>query len=424
MKQAARIFLFLTGIILLAYYLPAGFWLIADKRQRAPTVFYSCMENRFLLMRFEKGEVRRTDPAGAVYEQEDFERLLPLDNYMQLYKDGKMPKEINGIAVTPEKIRRDQISLRLRPTQFDSPSVGLTPLFESQSGRVRLEMPTDMMRLGDRIEFLDVKTNRLLAEKSARFQKAFDEAGFAFPVRLIGGNPSTRKSYDEGYFLVDSAGVFFQLRQARGEPELRRIVDVAAAGDKDLWTKLRPRYLHVQEQSNKEVRLLIVDEDGGVHLAIGADYRLVTIPLKKYDPLKMQLSLRGDLLNRLVTVTSNSSVESTSLDRDYKFVDRYVETLTPREVSPTGRFAAVLFPFTVDFESDTSGYLGFHIIWGDRLAWGINLGLLIVLVVWLRVSKQPITQRLTDLAAVGFGGLFGVLLLQLLPSTASPNRLN
>jgi hypothetical protein len=301
---------------------------------------------------------------------------------------------------------------------------GLTPLLESQSGRVRLEMPGDMMQLGDRIEFLDVKTNRLLAEKSARFEKAFDDKGFKFPVRLIEGNPTSLKPYDEGYFLVDSSGAFFHLRQVRGEPELCRLSDILSPADKNRWAEIHPRYLHVQEQDNKEVRLLIVDENGGAHLVIGKDNRLITQPLDKYDPTRMQFNLRGDLLNRLVTVSSNASVEAVAMERDYKFVDRYAETLTPRDARLAGRLAAVIFPLMLDFESDSSGYLGFHLIWGNALAWIVNLLLISVVAGWYRWSKQSLSQHLPELGAVGLGGLCGFLLVWLLPSTVSLLKLD
>lgn len=418
MKLAARIFLLLSGTLLLAHYLPAGFWLIADKHQRAPMVFYSCIEKRFLLLRSEKGELRRTDPAGAVYEREDFERLLPLDNFMQLYKDGRMPKEIDGVAITPEKLRRERVNVRLRPEALDSPSTGLTPLLESQSGRVRLEMPNDMMRLGSGIEFLDVKANRVLPEKSAKYQKSFADSGFVFPARLIGGNPTTLKPYDEGYFLVDAAGAFFHLRQVRGEPELRRLADIVPQGEKGRWAQLRPRHLHVQEQDNREVRLVIVGEDGGVHLVIGKDYHLVTLPLLQFNPGTMHLSLRGDLLNRLVTVHSDDRVEAVAMNREYELVDRYTESLTPREARPSGRMAAAIFPFTLQFESADSGFLGFHLAWGNWLAWGINLGLLAAVAGWWRFRKRPVNAcRLPELVTVGVGGLFGLLLVLLLPRT-------
>lgn len=417
MNPAARVFLLITGTILLAHYMPAGFWLVADERQRAPVVFYSCIEDRFLLLLFENGEARRSDPAGAIYEREEFERLLPLDNYLQLYRDGRMPSEIDGVAITPERLRRERINLRLRPAMLDSPSAGLVPLFDAESGRARLETPGDMMRLGRSVEFLDVKANRALPEKTARFQNAFAGAGFVFPARLVGGNPVARKPYDEGYFLVDAAGEFFHLRQARGEPQLRRLADFVAPGEKARWARLRPRHLHVQEQNNREVRLLIVGEAGDVHLVAGEDYRLVTLPLSRFDPATMQLWLRGDLLNRLVTVTSGEHVEAVVMSRDYEFVDRHTETWTPREDRPAGRLAAALFPFTLNFESEGSGYLGFHLARGNWPALAMNLGLLAALAGWWRVRKRPLAPRLPELAAVGVGGVFGLALVWLLPKT-------
>ena len=417
MTTVARFFLMVTGILLLAHYLPAVYWLVADQPQRAPVVFYSVVNKEFLLVRSSKGEVRRTDTAGTVYEREEFERLLPLDFHLQLYKDSRMPGVIDGVVITPEKLRRERVNLRLRPDLLDSPSTGLAPLLEAESDRVRLEMPGDVMRLGETIEFLDVKGNHLLEEKSARFRNAFETGGFTFPVRLIGGNPTTRKPYDEGCFLVDSAGAFFRLRQVRGEPELRRLEEMVAPEQRPRWAQLRPRHLHVQEQDNREVRLVIIDEDRAVHLALGEDYRLVTLPLRHFDPSTMQLRLRGDLRNRLVTVNSRQSVEAVVMTSDYEFIDRYTELLTPRERRPAGRVATVVFPFTVGFQNESSGYLGFHLTWGSRLAVGVNGALLALVALGWRWHRRPFRSGLPELAAVGVGGLYGCVLLWLLPRT-------
>lgn len=417
MKLAARIFLLGTGVLLLAHYLPAGYWLIADQRQRVPTVFYSCIQKDFLLFRSEQGEINRTDPAGNIYEREEFEQLLPLDNYLQLYKDSRMPKEIDGIAITPEKLRRERVNVRLKPEALDSPSVALLPLLEAESGRVRLEMPGDFMRLGNTIEFIDAKSNRLLPEKTAPFQAAFASAGFTFPARLIGGNPSTLKPYDEGYFLVDAQGDFFRLRQVRGVVELRRLTDLVAPEEKARWAELRPRYIHVQEQDNREIRALIVGNDHSAHLVVGKNFRLVKLPLERFDPATMALTLRGDLLNRLAVVSSGETVEAVALNRDYEFVKRYTETLPAKAARPAGRIAATVFPFTLDFESATSGFLGFHFARGNGLAWGLNLVLAGALAAWYFFRKRPLRSRWPELAAVGVGGIFGFALVWLLPKT-------
>jgi hypothetical protein len=417
MKLAARIFLLFTGLLLLAHYLPAGYWLVAGQRQRVPTVFYSAVQKGFLLFRSDKGTLTRTDPAGKIYEREEFEQLLPLDNYMQLYKDGRMPKEIDGVAITPEKLRRERVNVRLKPEALDSPSVALLPLFESESGRVRLEMPSDFMRLGDRIEFIDAKSNRLLAEKTAQFQRVFSDAGFAFPVRVIGGNPSTLKPYDEGYFLVDAQDNCFRLRQVHGAPELSRLVDLAAPGEKSKWSGLRPRFIHVQEQDNREIHAVIIGRNNAVYLAVDKDFRLVALPLQRFDPDTMQLMLRGDLLNRLAAVNSSGYVEAVVMNRNYEFLDRYTETLSARAERPAGRIAAALFPFTLELESATSGFLGFHFAPGDVIAFGLNLVLVAGSAGWWVYRKRPLRGRWPELAAVGVGGIFGLVLVSLLPKT-------
>jgi hypothetical protein len=417
MRIAARIFLLCTGVLLLAHYLPAGYWLIADQRQRGPTVFYSCIQKDFLLFRSEKGEIMRTDPAGNIYEREEFEQLLPLDNYLQLYKDSRMPKEIDGIAITPEKLRRERINVRLKPEALDSPAVALTPLLEAESGRVRLEMPGDFMRLGRTVEFVDAKSNRLLNEKSAQFQKAFAAAGFVFPVELIGGNPSTLKPYDEGYYLVDAKGDFFRLRQVRGEAELLRLTDLVAPEEKPRWAQLQPRYLHVQEQDNREIRVLIVGRDNRVHLVVGKEFRLVTLPVEHFDPAQMALTLRGDLLNRLLVVSSPEYVEAVAMNRNYELVDRYTVTLPAKAERSAGRIAASVFPFTLELESATSGFLDFHFVRGNGIAWGLNLALLAAVVAWWIFRQRPLRPRWPELAAVGFGGIFGFALIWLLPKT-------
>jgi hypothetical protein len=416
MKLFARLTLLATGVLLLAHYLPSGYWLVADKEKRLPFVFYSCISNEFLLNRFVNGEIERTDPQGRHFEREEFENLLPLDNYMQLYKDRRMPKEINGLAVTPEKLRRDRINLRIKPALLDSPAVALYPLIESDSGRVRLEMPGDLLRLTGTPVFIDVKSNTVNAAKSAKFTAAFQAAQFAFPVKLVGGNPNILKPYDEGYYLTDSRNAIYQLRQVRGEPELKKLAGLVPPDQRAQLDTLKPRYLHVQEQDNHEVRLVIVEEGGQVDLIIGPDYRLVTLPLQKYDPAAMNLTVRGDMLNRLVTVNDDNHLEAIALDRDYKLLNRYTESQPSRAERPAGRVAAVLFPFTLDFESDDSGFVGFDLAAGAGTAALLNLGWLLLAAAWLWWRKQAPIRRLPELAAVAVGGIFGVILILLVPT--------
>lgn len=415
MKTFVRILLLASGVILLAHYLPAGYWLLAAKMHRPPMVYYSCTEKEFMFYRYTNQTVIRVDTRGKTYEREEFERILPLDHWMQLLRDGKLPDSIEGVALTTEALRRERMNFRIKPAMLDSPLLNLTPLLDADTGRVRLEMPEDFMRLGSTIQFINAQTNVVEREKSALFQRAFTAAGFVFPATVLGGNPSTMKPYDEGYFVADATGATFHLRQLRGQPDIHRVASLASAEDKPKWEALKPRYFHVQEQDNREVHAIIIDKSNRAWFAVGKNYRLVQIPLQRYNPARMTLTMRGDLINRLVCVTGDDSVEAIVLNRDYGLVARYTEPLVPRALTSAGKLARAIFPFTLQFDDVSSGYLGVFPEYGSCAALWVNGGLLAALLVWLGSRKQLRLSRLPDILAVAIGGLYGLALVFLLP---------
>jgi hypothetical protein len=415
MRLFARTLLLICGVLLLAHYLPAGYWLLAAKMRRPPVVYYSIIAKDFMFYRYTNQTVVRVDTKGKTYEREEFERLLPLDNWIQLLRDGKLPESIEGVKLTNEALRRERMNFRIRPVMLDSPMIKLTPLLDAESGRVRLEMPDDFMRLGSTIEFINAQANVVEREKSALFQRAFAAAGFVFPATLIGGNPSTMKPYDEGYFAADAKGATFHIRMTGGQPKILRVAAVAAPEEQPKWETLKPRYYHVQEQDNREIHAIILDQRGQVWFAVGEKYRLVQIPLKRYDPAKMSMTVRGDLLNRLVCVTGDDYVEAVVLNRDYALVDRYTEELPRRASPPAGKVARTLFPVTLRFDDVSSGYMGVFPEYGSRTALWISGGLLAGLLVWLRRRKQLEMSRAPDILAVALGGLCGAIMVFLLP---------
>jgi hypothetical protein len=460
MRHAARIFLLLTGAALLAHYLPFGWHILTAKRQRGPFVYYSDTGAGFLFTRVEKsgGDTRvlHTDTAGRTLERDAFEALLPLTFHTQLYKTGVMPKEIGGVAITPGALRREQFNLRIRPADLDTPSVPLHPVFETDDGRARLETPPDFMRITGAaaqsgsgvsplsekrqdaastppppatltsrrraIEFLDPKTNTILPEKSALYSDAFARARFVFPVTAAGSNPTARKPYDEGIYLADAEGQTFLLRQARGQPDLLRVADRAA--DPDAWRALRPRHIIVNEIETRELRALIIDAAGKPWLATGENHRLVPLPATRYNPAADTLSLRGNLLHRLLVVQTAPAPgaapahEAVALDRDYRVLDRHEETLPDPAALPAARAGRVLFPLDWWLADSDSGYLGFHARVTPRdllpAALALNLALLAAHIYILRRRRQLTPARLPDLAATATLGLCGFITALLL----------
>jgi hypothetical protein len=418
LKSLARILLIVLGLLLLAHYLPQGYWLLMAKRwPRAPIVFYSCVTKDFLFMRYTNGVMTRMDRHGKTYSRAEFETMLPLDNWAQLARDGRMPKSINGVEVTPGKIRYERMSLRIRPDMLDTPEVPLHPLLESESQRVRLEMPGDFMRLEQGIEFVNAATNLVEKEKSARYAKAFADARFAFPPARVAGNPNILKPYDEGYFLVDATGATFHLRQVRGEPVLRRISEVVPPAAKAQWESLKPRFMHVQEQECREIRAFLLDQNNRPWLVVGEQYRLVPLPLEHYNPATVSVAVRGDLFNRLITATAEDNFELLAFDRDYAVVRSYNESLPTRNESAVGAAARVLFPFTLEFDDDASGFVGFYLRPGSPATLLVSAACLLGVLGWLAARKRLCWRQLPDILAVAVGGIYGVLLFLLLPRT-------
>ncbi|MFQ3578065.1 MAG: DUF4857 domain-containing protein [Verrucomicrobiia bacterium] len=361
-----RVFLFLSAALLLALYLPQLFWLVVAHRDRAPIPFWSPVDERFLFIRPSAEGSRRTDASGMAISREEFEGKLPLAFQAQLLKEGRMPEVLNGIKLTPAAIREGRLTFKASPRGFDFPSVPLYPLFEAESGRARLALPPDFMRLGRTIEFIDAKTNQVNAEKSKRFRDAFLAEGFKFPVRLVGGNPTTLKPYDEGYYLTDASGFLFHLRMVKDQPRLSRVPDPDGHLNPPGF---QPIGIYVQEQESRELRVILIGAQGEVFFVVGESLRITPIPLREYRPHTMTLSIRGDMLSRLFTSTGDGKLEVVATDRALELLAMHEESLPTRDQSTPGRWASAIFPLQWDIESPDSGYLGFHTRWGTATAW-------------------------------------------------------
>jgi hypothetical protein len=195
MVRISRYILILTAVIAAATALPNLYWTIIEKPVKAPMIRYSCTDKTFMIFR-SGTTILRQDSKGNSYSRDEYERKLPMLYYVQLASTGKMPDSINGVELDMHTIRKASSNYWFQPKNMDGPQSGLYPLFESESGRVNLEMPNDFFRMKDRLEFIDPKTNKVLKEKSTLFSSTLEKRGFTFPARIIAGIPTVKKSCD------------------------------------------------------------------------------------------------------------------------------------------------------------------------------------------------------------------------------------
>ncbi|HWR99790.1 MAG TPA: DUF4857 domain-containing protein, partial [Prolixibacteraceae bacterium] len=222
MERISRIILVLVAILILAMTLPMLYLMAFEKPVRKPFILYSCIDDDFFMMRPGTPNTFE-DTRGNKYTREKYEQKLPMMNFQQLMISGVMPDTINGKAMDMHEIGRNRSFARFKPEDMNCPKPGLFPMFESQSGRANIEMPDDYFRITWRVEFLDAATNKIREEKSQLFSAALYHHGFEFPAKKIEGLPTTRKSCDEGYLVVDSSNQLFHLKMVKGKPFVKKI---------------------------------------------------------------------------------------------------------------------------------------------------------------------------------------------------------
>lgn len=394
MIRISKLFLFFTATVLVAWLLPWFYHFLCDKPDRTPFTLYSCVVDRFAYLDYsaEKG-LQYTDVAGTLYTDKEFDSILPLFYYRQLLSDGRLPDSIAGVPVTPQQIGQQNFMLRHSPSDLNKTKVPLYPLLEAMSGRVDLKMPEDVFRLTDRIEFVAMESNTVDEAKSDRFTQALLAKDFRFPAQYVAGNPTTRKEYDEGYFMVDDQGKLLHLKQLRGRPFVRHV---------ELPEGMAIRDVFITELSNRRFYALLSDADGGFWVLSNPGYEVQRLPVDRFDPRTQSLMIIGDMFNWTVSISGDDGVNMYALDADdYSLVD----TLNYPSVTTRGeQVAAWLFPFEMRFTSYDDQYVYPRVRDCSLNALWLNL---LLGAVWLILRRRHL--RCAWLPAAGLV-VFGVFL--------------
>ena len=306
MIRCGKILLYVSVALILLWALPWAFNFVNVQQVQAPFILYSGVIDDFASIE-NKGKVLiRKDYKGNTYSEKEFDSILPMFYYRQLISDNRLPKEIKGVKLDPRIVQTENFMFRNSPEDVNRPTIGLYTLLESSSGRVDLEMPDDVFRITDeRIEFIDIASNSVNEKKSELFTDAMLKKGFVFPAKVVAGNPTTHKDYDEGFILVDNANNLFHFKRVVGRPFVRKI-------DKD--PNIAINYAVVNEFRNHKHLAFLTDENNKFYVLLSKSYELIQLPVEKFDPTSQAITIIGNVLDWTIKIADGYSTKFYAVD--------------------------------------------------------------------------------------------------------------
>ncbi len=400
MKKLSYIILVLVSTLLLAWQLPNLFRLVTDEAVRYPFTYYSCVVNDFCRTEVDGQVIKRLDRQGREYSEEQFDSILPMFNYRQLVKDGRLPDSIRGVPVSAKIISQNSFFHRYRPADWDAPSIALYPLFESMSGKVDLQMPNDVFHLTDSVVFFVPDGNGIDAEKGLLYNEALKRRGFIAPARLVAGTPTARKAYDEGYFVVDKSFNVFHMKMVNGKPFVKNTAIDSSLQVKRIMTTEFPDHRFYGFLFDKEDQMYIITTEG---------YRLQKVEMPPFRLDDCQLFIMANMFYWNVQVTTPEGQTIYALDA--KSLRKVDEVYYPRPINNKEQWSSFLFPFVVSFQSSVSQFVmptihfsGMKFLYGSLL-----LGL-----IYIAMMRRTIKRNYIPLIWVIATGIYGFIACTLL----------
>ncbi|QZE15852.1 DUF4857 domain-containing protein [Halosquirtibacter laminarini] len=388
--------------LLLLWVIPSTLQRLLEEKAYYPFTYFSSIRKEFCTTEIiSKNNVERRDESGNTYTTAQFDSIMPLFYYRQLLSKGTMPDSINGYPVSIRSIRTNGFFLRVNSSAIDKPEIPLYPLMEVYTGRMKLEMPDDLFRITNGLEFVDLATNKVNREKSEKFAKALDKYGIQYPVKHCYGNPTTRKSYDEGYFIQDANNHLFHLKMVNSKPFVREVKSVE---------NISIRYFKMYEVGNRSFYGFLFDEENNVYLLTTDHYKLKKLPFK-YDQTQEELLIMANPIYWTVQITNKKGRFYHAVDAHSLKVVHHIEQAY--ELDTWDKFAPILFPFTLKFEKYNSEYKYPRITLGS--VWCIMIGAilaLITLIIDIRKNRRKLWLKYIWILTTGIAGYISLFLLK------------
>jgi len=369
-----------------------------------PFVYYSSILEELCFIDFQNKETPMRDGSGKLYTTAESDSLMPLFNFRQLMVDGRLPDSIGGHEITPQILMGKSIIYRYSPNKLQTPELGLYIMYESMPKRIGLELPDDVFRLADNIEFIDNTANTVNEEKSRVFQQSLEKVSFTFPAKWVSGNMNPRKRYDEGYFCLDSNNQLFHMKMVNGRPYTRN-THVGDSIDIEGFT--------MYEAADKRFYGFLFGKAGDIYIIEGDEgkYKPVKLDIPLIDIRNDEVMVMGNLLYWSVSIMSDKGkdtyalksetlecLQHVHLDRTPGKWDKVSEWLFPVYLTLEHRNTDFIYP-----QLTFTGYKGFII----NLVLALLIGLLV---------PNPGKKRIFSFVCILIAGIAGLIALLILPN--------
>lgn len=369
MRKVSTAALLLLSVGVLSLYLPMLYTKLFLDTPGKTHLFYSPVTKRFTYTEKIVGPIPEEAAASATdhnveisYRDQDgswltrvaFEKRLPFIYYKNMEMWGLLPLNLEGKLLDKAVIKSHRQVLELKHADITGrrPSAGMYPLLESVPDQVRLTFPEDRFRMTpERMEFVNVLTNRVDEDVSQRFTMALKKSGFVFPARSVHGKFTILKPFDEGVFLVDSAHQVFHLKRKHGNP---------VAVKTDIGAGVKTKHIKVSENKRKIYYGLLLEENGSLYLISYDNYRLIPLPVPGYDADTMDMKLLFNPLYCTAVYSDEEKIRGVVMDLKYKVLASYSHRMSRANITIKKRMYAALFPFRIEPENNSGkGYLSF-----------------------------------------------------------------
>jgi hypothetical protein len=399
MKNIYKIFdyiLVLCAVLLLSWGGTNLYYKIDVDNTKSFFTYYSSIQKTFAMFKHgENKNIIRTDREGTIYSESQFDSILPLFYYRQLQLDNKLPKEVDGHPVNVKILNLNSVFFRLNARDINSPKIPLYPLFVTQTGRVGLKTPEDVFRFSDRFEFVDIEPNVVNQEKSDDYYNKLLKKGFKGKIRSIANNPSSRKPYENGSFLIDENYNVFHILDVNHQAFVKKTT---------IPSSIKTKYIHITEDDLKKYYGYLFSEDGGMYLIKAPTYELIKLDIPNVDIESENIRIYGNLLYWNIYVSGkNKDMIYALRSSDFKQVDKMNNLV---EVEGSFHLADWIIPFSISFSDANSSYVI------PQFKLGIWKSLVInILILGLFIGLFKKKSNIYDWIIILISGIFGAVAL-------------